>query len=329
MGKSMIIGIGMCMLAVTSWGGMFPVMEHALKIMDPFYLTTIRYGIASLLFLLMLRGAEGPRALSFEGRGRSLWIFGTLGFAGFGFLVFWGQQQISGHEGVVVSAVIMATMPLLAALVTWGATKRRPPFVTLVSLTIAFVGVLLVITHGNLSLLRSMGSRLLADLLILAGGFCWVLYTWGGNRFPDWSPLRYTALSSALGTISLFGVTAIGTLTGKLRIPIGAQIHHVEWDLGYMILIAGFMGVLSWNAGNRLLGTVNGVLFINLVPVVALGVSSALGEPLRPGEVLGSLLVIAALVINNLLQRPLILSALSRMLERNGSQEKKLAGTDD
>jgi drug/metabolite transporter (DMT)-like permease len=329
MEKSMIIGMGMCTLAVTAWGGMFPVMEHALKILDPFYFTTIRYGIVSLLFLLMLKGAEGQKSLSFEGKARSLWAFGTMGFAGFGFLVFWGQQKISGHEGVVVSAVIMATMPLLAALVTWGATGKRPPSVTLVSLAIAFVGVLLVITHGDLGLLHAMGSRLLADLTILAGGFCWVLYTWGGNRFPHWSPLRYTALSSAMGTLSLFGVTAIGTLTGKLHIPDGTQIRHVEWDLGYTILIAGILGVLSWNAGNRLLGTVNGVLFINLVPVVALGISSALGEPIRAGEILGSLLVITALVTNNLLQRPLIRSALSRMLAKKGSQDKELAGTED
>ncbi len=329
MGNPMFLGMAMCALAVTSWGGMFPVMEHALKIMDPFYFTTIRYGVASLLFLLILKGVEGSGALAFEGKAFSLWIFGTMGFAGFGFLVFWGQQKIGGHEGVVVSAVIMATMPLLAALVTWATAGKRPSMITLSSLGLAFFGVLLVITHGDLSLLHSMGSALLADLLILAGGFCWVLYTWGGSRFSSWSPLRYTALSSALGTVSIVGLTGIGTLVGKLQTPGVMQIHRVMWDLGYMILVSGILGVLAWNVGNRSLGTVNGVLFINLVPVVALGVSSVLGEPMRSGEILGSLLVIAALVINNLLQRPMVWSVLSRMFQRNGSRNKEMAGTDD
>jgi drug/metabolite transporter (DMT)-like permease len=103
----------------------------------------------------------------------------------------------------------------------------------------------------------------------------------------------------------------------------------VEWDLGYMILVAGVMGVLAWNIGNRLLGMVNGVLFINLIPVVALGVLTALGEPIHSEEILGSLLVIAALIINNLLQRPMIRSAFSRTFERIGSRDKELAGTDD
>lgn len=325
----MFLGIGMCAFAVTSWGGMFPVMGHALKIMDPFYFTTIRYGIASLLFLLILTIAEGPEALGLEGRGLSLWVFGTMGFAGFGFLVFWGQQKISGHEGVVVSAVIAATMPFLAAMLIWGTSGKRPSAVTLISLAIAFAGVLLVITHGNLSLLHTMGSRLLADLIILAGTSCWVLYTWGGSRFPHWSPIRYTALSSALGSLSLFGLTTIGTLAGVLHIPKGTQIHRVGWDLGYMILVSGVLGVLAWNIGNRLLGTVNGVLFVNLIPVVALGVVTALGEPIRSGEILGSLLVIAALITNNLLQRPMIQSALSRTFGRIRSRYKELGGTDD
>lgn len=329
MGKSMWIGIGMCTFAVSSWGAMFPVMEHALKFMDPFYFTLIRYGIASFLFMMILVRSEGMGALNLEGKGLPLWIFGSMGFAGFGFLVFWGQQKISGHEGMVVTAVIMATVPFLTALVMWALTGKRPSMTTFGSLAAAFLGVLLVITHGNLSLLRSMGSRLLADLIILAGGVCWVLYTWGGSRFPGWSPLRYTALSSALGSVSILGVIGVGTFAGALHIPSGTQIHRVGWDLGYMILVSGILGVLSWNIGTRLLGTVNGVLFINLIPVVALGVSSMLGEPVRSWEALGALLVIAALVANNLLQRPVVLATLSRVLERVGLRDRGLERSEE
>ena len=90
MGNRMTLGVLLCLTAVSSWGGMFPVMEHALRFMDPFYLTMVRYGIASLLFLSMLYASEGRRALATEGRAASLWVFGSMGFAGFGFLVFFG-----------------------------------------------------------------------------------------------------------------------------------------------------------------------------------------------------------------------------------------------
>lgn len=304
MGSRVFLGVLMCVLAVTSWGGMFPVMEHALKFMDPFYLTAIRYAIASILFLAILRVVEGGQSFRLEGRGLSLWVYGTFGFAGFGFLVFWGQQKISGHDGVVVAAVVVATMPLLAAFVTWFASGKKPASYTMLSLVLALTGVLLVVTKGDLSLLKSMGSRIAEETIILAGAFCWVLYTWGGNRFPGWSPLRYTALSCAFGSLSIDGIVGAGTMAGWLRLPNRGQLQSVTWDLGYMILVAGILGVFAWNAGNRLLGTVNGVLFINLTPVTALGISAMKGEQVIPGEVWGSLLVIFALIFNNLCQRP-------------------------
>lgn len=304
MGNSFFLGVLMCVLAVTSWGAMFPVMEHALRFMDPFYLTAIRYGIASILFLVILFFLEGRQAFATEGREISLWVFGTLGFAGFGFLVFKGQQEISGHDGVIIAAVITATMPLLAAFVTWYASGKKPASFTILMLVFAFIGVLLVVTKGDFSLLKSMGSRLFADTIILAGVFCWVFYTRGGNQFPDWSPLRYTALSCALGSLSIIGLTGVGTMIGWLHLPNEEQLYSVTWDLGYMILGAGILGVFAWNAGNRLLGSVNGVLFINLVPVVALGISFMTGEHVSSGEILGASLVITSLISNNLFQRP-------------------------
>ena len=304
MGSRVFLGVLMCVLAVTSWGGMFPVMEHGLKFLDPFYLTAIRYAIASILFLAILLVVEGGQSFRLEGRGLSLWVYGTFGFAGFGFLVFWGQQKISGHDGVVVAAVVVATMPLLAAFVTWFSSGKKPASYTMLSLVLALTGVLLVVTKGDLSLLKSMGSRIAEETIILAGAFCWVLYTWGGNRFPGWSPLRYTALSCAFGSLSIDGIVGAGTMAGWLRLPNRGQLHSVTWDLGYMILVAGILGVFAWNAGNRLLGTVNGVLFINLTPVTALGISAMKGEQVIPGEVWGSLLVIFALIFNNLCQRP-------------------------
>ncbi len=328
MGNRMTLGVLLCLTAVSSWGGMFPVMEHALRFMDPFYLTMVRYGIASLLFLSMLYASEGRRALATEGRAASLWVFGSMGFAGFGFLVFFGQQKISGHEGVVNAAVIMATMPLMSAIVTWLTSGKRPTTFTLAAIVLAFIGVFLVVTKGDIRLLKSMDSRFLADLAILAGAFCWVFYTWGGSRFSEWSPLRYTALTCALGTITVAGLTGFGTAAGWLHVPHGSQLHSVAWDLGYMVMVAGIFGVFAWNAGNRLLGSVNGVLFINLVPVVALAISVISGEKASPGELAGALLVIASLVSNNLLGRPEFRFALVR-LSGLGRNEGEGAGLDN
>ncbi len=54
--------VGLLLAATLSWGGMFPVSKPALHLIDPYYLTAIRYGSAAVLFALILAAVEGRRA---------------------------------------------------------------------------------------------------------------------------------------------------------------------------------------------------------------------------------------------------------------------------
>ena len=56
------------LVAVLSWGAMFPIAAHAIPRVEPFHLTALRYGIASLLFVALLWRAEGLVKLRPEGR---------------------------------------------------------------------------------------------------------------------------------------------------------------------------------------------------------------------------------------------------------------------
>lgn len=301
--NSLLAGLLFCLISVLAWGGMFPVMESALKFIDPFYFTAIRYGVASIIFLLLLVAIEGTQSLNFEGRILSLLFFGSAGFAGFGFLVFYGQQIISGPSGAVTASTIMATMPLMSALIGWIATGKKPGIPTFLAIVFAFIGVLLVITNGNISILTSLGINVMADLFILLGAFCWVIYTWGASKFKDWSPLRYTALSCLFGVVSIGFIIFIMTIAGILHLPTIPTVFEIKWQLFYMIVIAAVIAVFTWNAGNKIIGPINGVLFINMVPVTALFVIILLGQKITIIQIMGSVIVIISLVGNNFYQR--------------------------
>ena len=70
-----------------------------------------------------------------------------------------------------------------------------------------------------------------------------------------------------------------------------------------MSLIGGVLAVLAWNAGIGVLGSANGVLFINLVPITAFAIGVAQGHRFGAAELSGVLLVIGALVVNNVATR--------------------------
>lgn len=68
----MIIGALACLIASMSWGAMFPVADHALEYIDPFYFSLIRYGAVAIMLIVLLLVKEGKQAFCLEGRGKLL-----------------------------------------------------------------------------------------------------------------------------------------------------------------------------------------------------------------------------------------------------------------
>ncbi len=304
-----IKGLLCCLLATLSWGAMFPVMTHALTRIDPFNFTTLRYGIAGIAFALLLLLREGRPAFRLKNQRWGLaWLFGTLGFAGFGFLVFLGQY-LAGPSGALTASIMMATMPMLGLLTIWALKKVRPQANTFGFILLSFSGVVLVITNGDMSAILNSPASLTANLLLIAGALCWVIYTIGGSYFPGWSPLRYTTLTTLLGMTSVAATDLVLIGTGLITVPDAATVTVVIPHLLYMALIAGLMAVLCWNIGNRIITPTNGVLFMDVVPVTAFIVSALNGVVPTHVQIAGAALTATALVLNNLNQRKMLRQA--------------------
>jgi drug/metabolite transporter (DMT)-like permease len=77
----------------------------------------------------------------------------------------------------------------------------------------------------------------------------------------------------------------------------------VRFELFYMSIVAGGIAVFCWNTGNRYISSINGILFMNLVPVLALIGSKFQSYTVDNIEIAGASLTIIALVCNNLCQR--------------------------
>ncbi|ELX48639.1 DMT family transporter [Salmonella enterica] len=284
-------------------------MTHALTYIDPFNFTTFRYGIAGIAFALLLLFREGQNSFRLKGERWGLaWLFGTLGFAGFGFLVFLGQS-LAGPGGALTASIMMATMPMLGLLTIWALKKVRPHASTMSFILLSFSGVVLVITNGDVFAVLNSPISLAANLLLIAGALCWVLYTIGGSYFPGWSPLRYTTMTTLLGMISVVLIDLFLVGSGAISVPSAASIITIVPHLLYMALVAGLVAVLCWNVGNRIITPTNGVLFMDVVPITAFIVSALNGVVPTNMQITGAVITAMALVLNNLNQRKLAILA--------------------
>ncbi|MEO7495635.1 MAG: DMT family transporter [Massilia sp.] len=316
MRNTYLSGVIFCLVATVTWGGMFPVMASALRWLDPFTLTALRYTGAGIAFVLLLLWKEGRAALSLKGERVLLaWVLGSLGFAGFGFLVFFGQQ-LAGPDGALTASIVMATMPMLGALVGWGLRGTRPALPTAGFILLSLAGMALVITKGEPASLAGVhgASALLACAPMLLGALAWVIYSVGASYFPAWSAYRYTALTTLLGLTTILAIDGLLIATGVIARPTLPRIVAVAPHLLYMALVAGFLGVLCWNLGNKIITPLNGVLFMDVVPVSAFAISALTGVVPDASQVAGATLTASALVLNNLYQRRQLRGAGPRMM---------------
>jgi drug/metabolite transporter (DMT)-like permease len=198
---------------------------------------------------------------------------------------------------------MMALTPLVGVLINWLFRGRPPLKFSLFFVLLAFVGALLVVTRGDGSSLFRLKDHVLANVLILLGAICWAVYTIGASAFPGWSSLRYTALTTTLGVATIWLINLTLGVLGCNSMPGFAALLSVWAQFVYMIGISGVLGVLAWNAGNKILTPVNGVLFMNVVPVTTMVLSAFQGYRFNWAELLGTGLTVTALLLNNVCRR--------------------------
>lgn len=296
-------GVLCCMIATISFGLMFPVMQDALRHIDPFTFTSLRYLVASTACLILLLVTEGRDALRPAGERPGLaWIFGSIGFAGFGFFVFLGQQM-AGPGGALTTSIMAATQPMMGIVVASVARRMFPPRYTPLFVLLSFFGVALVITRGDVSGLWKGPGNYSANALIILGMLSWIIYTFGAAYFTRWSVLKYTTITMLLGWTTIAIIDGVLFASHVVTVPSVRDLTAIIPHLLYMSLIASFVGVLLWNLGTRILSPLNSVLFMDVVPITAFTVSALVGVVPTRFQIVGACITGAALIMNNLYLR--------------------------
>jgi drug/metabolite transporter (DMT)-like permease len=292
-------GIASLLLTVFGWGILYPASKDIVASgIDGFSVTAIRYGFGCLLVGILLLIREGVKSFSYEGHFLRLWFLGTVGFAGLNFFTFIGVTYSSAEHGTI----ILALLPMMGMVLSWRLEGQAPARSSVLCLIGAFSGVVIMITKLNREAFGQIS--LLGDAFLFAGTLSWAVYTVSIKRYAEWSALRATSLSSLPGTLSILTITAAANGVGIAHVPRLADVISVWHQFAILVVTTGV--IVTWNAGIRALGVANGMLFVNLVPVVTFLIGYERGHQISLIEILGGLVTLAALVANNLLSRKVL-----------------------
>lgn len=304
MKNNVLWGAFLCLISAISWGAMFPVANHAFHYIDPFYFTIFRYVSVTIILMVWLLWKEGKQAFRFEGKGWLLWFFGTMAFTVYNLLIFWGQDLL-GHPGTMVASIMESFMPMISIIIVWVLLKQRPQRFTLFCVLIGFIGASLVVTKGDFGAFFTAANQMIPSLFIFIAVTGWVVYTMGGSRFSKagWSALRYSTLSSLLGTATATVIVLGATLSGAIAFPTAETIIITSPQIAFMVIFPGVIALVGWNYGVSVITPLNGLLFLNLVPVTTLVIQIFQGTGVTVYDYIGTFFIIASLLSNNVFLR--------------------------
>lgn len=302
MRNKFFLGAFLCLIACISWGAMFPVANSAFQYINPFYFTIYRYGTAAIILILLLLWREGLSAFRLEGKGLSLWFFGTMGFVIYNIGIFWGQNLL-GEPGIMIASIMESVMPMVSIIIVWILYRNTPHIFTFACVILAFIGAALVITKGDFTAFLSATNQMIPSLITFIAVVGWVIYTMGGEKFQSWSALRYSTLSCAIGTFTALIIVLIASWTGYVSFPTWEITKAVAPHISFMVIFPGVIALIGWNYGISIIKPLNGLLFQNFVPVTTLTISFIQGTMITRYDLLGTIFIIVALISNNLFAR--------------------------
>jgi drug/metabolite transporter (DMT)-like permease len=276
------------LIVVFLWAGNFVVVKSAIGSLPPIAYAALRFGLASVFLLSLLRWREGvllpPR--------RDLPAMAGLGVLGFGvYQILWVTALGSISAGD--SSLLVAATPVLVALIAVAAGSDVLTPAKLGGALVSFLGVAIVVgADTGIDLGRSVGG----DLLTLLAALCWAVYTaYGANVLRRHSPLATTTWTIVAGTLVLLPVGAV-QLAG-IPDPLPAILLVLPAILYSGLLSAGLPNVAVFHAV-RLLGPTRVSAFQFLTPALALALAAVfLAEPVRPGQVAGGLIIVAGVLV--------------------------------
>jgi drug/metabolite transporter (DMT)-like permease len=269
------------------WAANFIVVKAANQQVPPVMFAFLRFGLAALTLLVVLRWREGRLGLP---RRDVIPILG-LGALGFGiYQILWATalQDIPAGD----SALLVATTPVITALLAVVSGADILTRTKLLGSLVSFAGVAVIVSAGHGI---TLGSAIVGDGLTLIAAVCWSVYTaFGAPILRRHSPLRTTAWAMVGGALVLL-VPGVGQ-------AIGLDWARVTTDAWAGLLFsafvpAGIANVVVFNA-IRLLGPTRITAYQFLVPFMAVLMGAAfLAEPIRVDQLLGGAVIILGVAI--------------------------------
>ena len=266
--------------AATVWGASFIATKVALKDISPITIVWMRFAMGVIIL-----GLAVALRKQFALPNKNEWgYFALLGFLGITFHQ-WLQSNALKTSEASTTAWIVATTPVFMALLGWLILKERLNGIKTVGILLAFIGVLLVVSDGDLASISIGKFGAPGDILILISSINWVVF----------SALSRRGLKKYSASLMIFYVMLLGWIFSSVLFIGGGNYVEIA-----ALSVNGWLGVLflgvfcsglayiAWYDALQALSTAETGVFLYIEPLIAMVVAFfILGEPITIASLFG------------------------------------------
>lgn len=296
MKRSKLLPYLLLTLTVLFWSGNFIIGRGIKELIPPISLNFWRWFGAMLILLPFgLPRILRQRAL-FLSHWKMLVMISIPSICFYNLFIYTALQSTTAVNTVLVNAITPVFI-FMAALIFFN---ERMGFRQAVGVLVSFIGLIFIITRGDVSVLKSLAfSR--ADLWTLGAALSWTVYSVMLTLRPkEMDPVAFLTAVVVLGII-LSLPFYLWELFTKGGFALSAS------SLGSILYVCLFPSVLAyifWNRGVEEVGAGRAGIFIHLHPVFTILLAFLfLGETLRQFHIYGILLIFTGIAMTTIPSR--------------------------
>lgn len=272
-------------LAATVWGASFIATKVALRDISPITVVWMRFAIGLLILGIMVSIRK-----QFALPAKNDWkYFALLGFLGITFHQ-WLQSNGLQTSEAGTTAWIVASTPVFMALLGWLALHEKLNARKVSGIALAFMGVLLVASHGDIASITVGKFGAPGDVLILFSAINWSIVSTLSRRGLNLYPAGlFTFYMMAFGLI----FSSILFVYGGYYTEILAPTLDGWMGVGFLGIFCSGLAYIWWYDALQTLTTAETGVFLYIEPLVAMIVAFViLDESITLASVLGGSIIL-------------------------------------
>jgi len=279
--------------AVLFWSGNFVLGRYIHNDIDPLTLSVLRWGVVLIALLPYMYIKRTILLKSLRENFLILLLLGMLGIAGFNALLYYGLQDTTATNSLLINSSI----PILIIVLNLILTKIKIDTKQVFGIILSTIGVVYLIIKGDVSNFINLEFNN-GDFFIIASSCIWALYSIFLKYKPkDLKPFEFMSLITLLGfTILLIVYYATGHQLNEQILQYDNQIYMI---ILYMALFPSLLSFYFWNKGILEIGANTTGQFTHLMPIFGIFLAFFfLDERLELFHIYGILLIGAGIYLS-------------------------------